>query len=255
MSNPVRVFIIGHPGAGKALLAKTLAQKLGWRFVDADFGLEVHIGRQVESILGAQGHHAFNECQFEVLTALCAQEKVVVTTDASVVCSEKNRQLLLNEFTVFLKVSIPTQIERMLRNDAPLLLAENEMEHLLEQLHEARDGLLQEVAALTIQGDAPTLEQHVDSIINSLAELPLKKSNVLLDKKDLVLFHKEQHTPVHLSKQQALYLRGLAQGKSAKEIAIEAQVSYRTVEGVLAIMMERLGCSSSKELISLYHEL
>ena len=75
-----------------------------------------------------------------------------------------------------------------------------------------------------------------------------------MEKKDLTLFHKELHTKVDLSEQQAIYLKLLAQGKTAKEIALETHVSYRTVEGTIAKLMESLGCSSSKELIALYHE-
>jgi len=33
MSQIKRIFIVGHPGAGKALLAKALAEKLGWRSI------------------------------------------------------------------------------------------------------------------------------------------------------------------------------------------------------------------------------
>ncbi|RUR11318.1 shikimate kinase [Legionella sp. km772] len=66
-----RIFIIGQPGAGKGLLAKTLAEHLGWRFVDADFGLELTIGRTLGSILGPQGQSAFADCQFEILNSLC----------------------------------------------------------------------------------------------------------------------------------------------------------------------------------------
>jgi len=46
----------------------------------------------------------------------------------------------------------------------------------------------------------------------------------------------------------------LAQGKSAKEIAQQLDISYRTVEGYIEKIMELLGCTSSKELIALYHE-
>lgn len=46
----------------------------------------------------------------------------------------------------------------------------------------------------------------------------------------------------------------VAQGKTAKEIAREAYVSYRTVEGMIAKLMESFGCSSSKELIALFHK-
>lgn len=71
--------------------------------------------------------------------------------------------------------------------------------------------------------------------------------------KDLTFFHKIMHTPVQLGAQQALSLKYLAQGLSAKEIAREMNLSFRTVEGTLAKVMELLGCTSSKELIALYH--
>ena len=62
------------------------------------------------------------------------------------------------------------------------------------------------------------------------------------------------HIPVQLTQQQAICLKFLAQGKSAKKIALDMKISYRTVEGTLAKTMEMLGCSSSKELIAVYHD-
>jgi Shikimate kinase len=47
-----RIYIVGHPGAGKALVAKTLAKKLGWQFIDANFDLEFRVGRIFPDILG-----------------------------------------------------------------------------------------------------------------------------------------------------------------------------------------------------------
>ena len=75
-----------------------------------------------------------------------------------------------------------------------------------------------------------------------------------MEKKDSTLYHKESHKKVELSEQQAIYLKLLAQGNTAKEITREAHVSYRTVEGMIAKLMDSLGCSSSKELIALFHE-
>ena len=40
------------PGAGKALVAKTLAKKLGWQFIDANFDLEFRVGDTFQDILG-----------------------------------------------------------------------------------------------------------------------------------------------------------------------------------------------------------
>lgn len=40
MTMPKRIFIVGHMGAGKFLLAEALAQKLGWQLIDANPSLE-----------------------------------------------------------------------------------------------------------------------------------------------------------------------------------------------------------------------
>lgn len=257
MNEPQRIFIVGHHGAGKGLLAKSVAQSLGWQFVDADLGLESHVGRHMSEILGGPGSDAFYECQFDILTSLSTQEHIVVTTDSSVVLSLKNRQLLRDEMTIFLDVSTPIQIDRTARNPANLLPVPS-WRDFFDQLHDERDNLYKEVATLTIHGDDGKLEDHTRCIVRAILgneeRLPQKNLKSILEKKDFTLYHKELHTKVELSEQQALYLKLLAQGKTAKEIAREAHVSYRTVEGMIAKLMESLGCSSSKELIALYHE-
>lgn len=167
MNQPQRIFIIGQHGAGKGLLAKSVAQSLGWQCVDADFGLESHIGRPLSEIFGGFGCDAFYDCQFDILKSLCTQEHIVVTTDSSVVLSLKNRQLLRDEMTVFLDVSTPVQIERTSRNPANLLPIPN-LRDFFDQLHDERDSLYKEVATLTIYGDDGKLEDHTSCIVKAI---------------------------------------------------------------------------------------
>lgn len=37
MNKHKRIFIVGHSGAGKGMLAQAVAEKLGWQFIDANF--------------------------------------------------------------------------------------------------------------------------------------------------------------------------------------------------------------------------
>ncbi len=167
MSQHQRIFIVGHPGAGKAFLAKALAEKLGWQFVNADFELEFRIGRTLNEIIGKHGEEAFYQCESEILTDLLRKENIVVTTDASIVCNEKNQQLLSSEFVIYLKASIPIQLERLSRHPEPLLLTTN-LSVFLDGLHKDRDELYEEVASLSIDSDDSALEQHALSIISGL---------------------------------------------------------------------------------------
>ena len=50
MNSYKRIFIIGQPGAGKDLLAKTLAEKLGWEFINANLDLETRVGRTIRTV-------------------------------------------------------------------------------------------------------------------------------------------------------------------------------------------------------------
>ncbi len=256
MSHYKRIFIIGHTGAGKALVAKNLAEKLGWQFIDADFGLEFNIGRGLDEILGQQGQESFYDCQAEILVSLLKKENIVVTTDGSIACSEKNRHLLSSEFVVFLDVSTSVQIERTTRNSVPLLPI-TDLNAFFDKLHKERDSLYEQVSSLTVDSNDNALENHIHRIISRVLENKEGETvatKLTLDKKDLMFFHKKLHTPVHLSEQQALCLKLLAQGKTSKVIARDLNISYRTVEGTLAKTMDLLGCSSSKELIALYYE-
>lgn len=77
----------------------------------------------------------------------------------------------------------------------------------------------------------------------------LKDSDLLLS-----LVHHELNLPIHFPKQQARCLLLMVQGKSAKEIAKELHISFRTVEYYFDKTRKQLGCSSNKKLIALYGE-
>ncbi|MGQ3888479.1 shikimate kinase [Legionella sp. CNM-1927-20] len=255
MKKYARIFIIGHPGAGKTLLAQTLATRLGWDFIDADLGLEYQIGRTVHEIMGPKGAASFLSCQKGVLSNLLKRENIVVVTDASIIESKEIAKLLEKEYLIYLQVSFSTQVERLSRSPVPLLLKSTEVSCFLQALHRQRDTLYENLAMLTVNSDDNNLEHHICTIQEGISDIKSTKpsTQVNLEKKDLTLFHKTLHIPIPLTIQQAKCVKLLAQGKASKEIAKELKTSYRTVEGILAKVMEKLGCHTSKELLALYH--
>lgn len=167
MDQPKRIFIIGHFGAGKGVLAQAVAKSLGWKFVDADvLGGLAHIGRTVSEILGIEGERAFNRCQMEILSHQLTQENNVITTDESIICNEKARELLKSEFTVYLKVSAAVQLER-LSGYWPLLPVDN-FGALLDKLHDEQDRLYEQVASFSLSSEDGDIEGYVRSIIEAM---------------------------------------------------------------------------------------
>jgi shikimate kinase len=169
-----RIFIIGHPGAGKALVGKNLAGKLGYQFIDADLWLERRIGRFLSEIVGKpQGVDTFIQCQTDILINQLSMENIVVGTDASLLAAEKNKKLLSSEFVVYLKVSTPTQLSRM--KDDPLsffntqtLLPLDDYGAFLDKLHQDRDSVYEQAAKLIIDTDNNALEEHIAQILNAV---------------------------------------------------------------------------------------
>lgn len=255
MKNIKRIFIVGQPGAGKGVVARAVADKLGWDFVDADFALELKTGLPIAKMFIDKGKDDFLACHEAIIDSLTDRDFIVITTDACIAESEKLIQILQNEFTVFIDVSLDVQKDRLSRSPDPLFVDEN-LNHLINQMHQDRDPIFKKIANTVIDSNDSDLDLHAETIIN---KIPLDSFNesmsgmIKLTRKDMIIFHKLTHEPVKLTRQQAVCLKLLSQGKSAKEIARQIGISYRTVEGYIAAMMDELGCSSSRELIALYN--
>jgi len=152
-------------GAGKGVLAQALANKLNWKFIDADFSLAPSIGKELKSIIGDNGEKMFHNCLSEILSYQLTQDNIVVATDESIVCEDKNRQLLSSEFVVHLKVSTSTQLERNAHN-RPLLPC-SDYKDFLDKLHHERDTLFEKVSTLSVNSDDNALDAHVLRVVEA----------------------------------------------------------------------------------------
>ena len=166
MIKPKRIFIVGHMGAGKAVLSEALAKKLGWQYIDANPSLERYIGRSLNEILGKQGEKAFHQCEAEIISHYMGKERVVVVMEEAVIATEENRKLLSSEFVIYLKVSTPTQIERMKGGRSPLLPIPD-LKAFLDKQHLERDRFFEEVATLTIE--SISVDEDVNKIIKAFS--------------------------------------------------------------------------------------
>ena len=150
MNQPKRIFVVGHMGAGKFIFTEALAKKLGWQIVDANPSIERYIGRHTQEILGEQGEAAFNRTQADIISHSIGKENVIVLLEECAVSSEQCRKLLSSEFVIYLKASIPTQLERLEMGRVSSLPV-NDMKAFLEKQHSERDAFYEEVATLVIE--------------------------------------------------------------------------------------------------------
>src|SRR5436305_1450839 len=88
------MFLVGYRGSGKSTVARLLAERLGWAWVDADDVLEQRAGRPIRAIFADEGEAGFRDRETAVLADLCRLRRHVVATGGGVVLRDNNRDLL-----------------------------------------------------------------------------------------------------------------------------------------------------------------
>jgi shikimate kinase len=86
--------LIGPRGSGKTTVARLLAERLDWAWVDADAVLEARHGKSIRAIFAEEGEAGFRDKEAVVLADLCRLQRHVVATGGGVVLRAANRELL-----------------------------------------------------------------------------------------------------------------------------------------------------------------
>lgn len=86
------IFLVGYRGTGKSTVARLLAERLGWSWLDADAVLEAKYGRTIAEIFASDGEAAFRDMEAEVLADACQRSCHVVATGGGAVLRTTNRE-------------------------------------------------------------------------------------------------------------------------------------------------------------------
>jgi shikimate kinase/rhodanese-related sulfurtransferase len=89
-----RIALIGYRGTGKSSVARVLAERLGWRWIDADIVLEQRAGRSIREVFDSEGEAGFRQREAAILAELCELPQHVLATGGGVILREDNRALL-----------------------------------------------------------------------------------------------------------------------------------------------------------------
>ena len=88
------LFLIGYRGSGKSAVARLLAERLGWAWLDADQVLEDRQGQSIRQIFADEGELRFREMEAAILAELCVRQGHVIAVGGGVVLRAENRQRL-----------------------------------------------------------------------------------------------------------------------------------------------------------------
>ena len=172
MSWPRFVFLIGYRGAGKSTVARLLAERLGWDWVDTDEAIEASRGKTIREIFAIEGEHGFRTAESALLAEVCKSEHRVVATGGGLVLAEANRRLMgmagrvvwlhADAATLWKRLqSDPTTVERR-----PPLAGGGLTE--VKQILQAREPLYRECAHYLVSTADRTPMEAVDEVLAHL---------------------------------------------------------------------------------------
>ncbi|HET7527324.1 MAG TPA: shikimate kinase [Burkholderiaceae bacterium] len=163
------IALIGMPGSGKSSVARQLARRLNWEFVDADAQIEHQVGCTIREYFERHGEPAFRDVEEAVLAGLLNRQRLVLATGGGAAVREVNRRALATHSEVVYLRSTPEELMRRLRHDThrPLLQVSDPMRRLRD-LFQERDPLYRECARFVIETGRPSVKILVGMILMQL---------------------------------------------------------------------------------------
>jgi shikimate kinase / 3-dehydroquinate synthase len=137
------VILTGFMGTGKTTVGRTLADQLGYDFVDTDQLIESRIGMSIANFFREQGEPAFRALESEIVKELAERSGVVISTGGRLMLDAANAAALSKTGRVFCLVATPEEILQRVSNDTherPLLQVPNPLENIVELLQEREKG-------------------------------------------------------------------------------------------------------------------
>jgi shikimate kinase len=138
------VVLTGFMGTGKSTVARVLAERLGFRFVDTDAVIEERHG-PIATIFAQQGEESFRVIEREVAAELAGQRSLVIATGGRLMLDPENAAALGAEAHVFcLTADVDVILGRVLADESrverPLLRSPDPRARIVELLDERRAG-------------------------------------------------------------------------------------------------------------------
>jgi shikimate kinase len=168
------LILIGYRATGKTTLARLLAERLGWDWIDADVEIERRAGKSIARIFAEDGEPAFRDLEAQVVADLCRRDDLVLAAGGGAPLRPESRQAMKRSGkVVWLKAQPETILARMSGDQTTLgrrpSLTEkgplDEIVHLLGQ----REPIYRESADLEVDTESKAPGEIVSEILHYLA--------------------------------------------------------------------------------------
>ena len=173
--------LIGYRATGKTTLARLLADRLGWQWIDADVEIERRAEKSIARIFAEDGEPVFRDLEARVVADLCRQDRLVLAAGGGAPLRPESRQAMRQAGRVVWLTARPETILARMSGDAttvarrPNLTDKNPLDEIV-QLLKRREPIYQESAHIVVDTEGKTPDDLAAEIIERL-ELGLQIEN------------------------------------------------------------------------------
>jgi len=162
-----RIVLTGFMGSGKSTVGPLIAERLGWRFVDADTVIEAEARLRIADIFARHGEAAFRDTEHATIARLASSNGLVLALGGGAIEHAKTRELLLTgegTLLVHLEVELETTLARCggTEHERPVLADR----HNLESRY-ARRLPIYRTAHVSIKVDLLTPDEVAEAVMKA----------------------------------------------------------------------------------------
>jgi shikimate kinase len=165
------VALIGFMGAGKSAIGRVMAEKLGWKFIETDAGIEKLAGKKIPDIFREDGEIAFREIEIEVVKEAAQGKKQVIACGGGVVLNTINIARLKEHGLVVLLTATPAAILKRVSAEStvrPLLMDADDAGARIRELLKSRRPFYQIAADITVDTSKLNIDETAGAIMREL---------------------------------------------------------------------------------------
>ena len=116
------IALTGFMGAGKTTIARGLASRLGYDFLDVDDWIVTHEGRSIRDILASSGEASFRKMEHEAIARFAGVKRLVLACGGGAMMDEDNRRALADRaLTIWIYTALGRTFARSDLGGRPLL--------------------------------------------------------------------------------------------------------------------------------------
>ncbi len=161
------VFLTGMMGSGKTQAGRTLAERLGWAFLDTDAEIISREGRPILEIFRDRGEAHFRDVERTVMREAARRRATVISTGGGAVLSSMTRRLMRRAGPViYLRAPLKVLLERLGDDPGRPLLGDDPVA-ALTRLY-AQRGPLYEEGSIPVDASR-SVNEVVEHIVGALA--------------------------------------------------------------------------------------